>query len=168
MTLGERLAVLSEGRLQQVGRPLEIYRRPANSFVAGFVGSPPINFIQGEMAAEGGAVWFTDQAGWRMRLGRGAGPRRPVVLGLRPEGLRLEPGAGPAQRLALRVLRCEPVGDRMDLYGTAASGVTLVARVPATEVIDAGAEIELAIDPAATHVFEPGPCGPRIELERDS
>ncbi len=71
MVLGARLVVMKEGRIQQVAPPLEIYRRPANIFVAGFIGSPPMNFFQGAVAARDGALFFQEQGELRHRGAKG-------------------------------------------------------------------------------------------------
>jgi len=92
MTLGDRIVVLSNHRIQQVGRPVDLYRQPANRFVAGFIGSPPMNFVDGVVVAEnGGPVFVTDGA--RLKLDQtapsGAAVSQAVTLGIRPEDLRL-------------------------------------------------------------------------------
>src|SRR5689334_23649576 len=91
MTLGARVAVMRDGRIQQVDSPQNLYRRPLNLFVAAFIGSPPMNLVEAEVSD--GAVSF---AGVRVPVGRGALPPGPVILGIRPQDLRLADGAGPA------------------------------------------------------------------------
>src|SRR5947207_651100 len=87
MTLGDRIVVMSRGVVQQVGPPLEVYRRPANRFVAGFIGSPPMNFLEGRM--EGGDFVEGRNGGVRMALpGRSARAGADLVLGFRPQTLR--------------------------------------------------------------------------------
>jgi ABC-type sugar transport system ATPase subunit len=93
MTLGDRIVVLAEGRIQQVGRPIDVYRAPVNRFVAGFIGTPPMNFITGALAEENGTpVFVTDGA--RVPLRRPAiaasGATRSVTLGVRPEDLSID------------------------------------------------------------------------------
>jgi ABC-type sugar transport system ATPase subunit len=92
MTLGDRIVVLSNHRIQQVGRPVDLYREPANRFVAGFIGSPPMNFVDGVVVVEnGGAVFVADGA--RLKLDQamagGAAVSQAVALGVRPEDLRV-------------------------------------------------------------------------------
>ena len=90
MTMGDRIAVMNEGRLEQIGTPDEIYNRPATLFVAGFVGSPPMNLIEGEIAAEGGRARFVgrDVAVQTALPVSGAGP---ATLGIRPQHLHIRP-----------------------------------------------------------------------------
>src|SRR5690242_9659624 len=91
MTLGARVAVMRDGRIQQVDSPQNLYRRPLNLFVAAFIGSPPMNLVEAEVSD--GAVTF---AGVRVPVDRGALPSGTVVLGIRPQDLRLADGTGPA------------------------------------------------------------------------
>jgi multiple sugar transport system ATP-binding protein len=158
MTLGDRIAVMKDGRVRQLGRPLEVYAKPADRFVAGFVGSPPMNFVEGRVADgafEAGAL--------RLRL-PGAAPAGPAVLGLRPEHLadRPDPAAnGSAAELPVRVGAVEPLGDRVDVALTCA-GLPLVGRLDARAELREGEERRLWIDLRRAHLFESGPEGRRI------
>ncbi|HYM81199.1 MAG TPA: sn-glycerol-3-phosphate ABC transporter ATP-binding protein UgpC [Candidatus Limnocylindria bacterium] len=129
LTLGERIAVLRGGQLQQVADPDTLYHRPANQFVAGFVGSPPMNFLGAQVTNGGqvtlaGDVAFTPSpapawlAGW-------AG--RPVTLGVRPEDLSLRE-SGPGASLAATLEVREPLGNEVLLYWSAAAG-PLISRL---------------------------------------
>jgi sn-glycerol 3-phosphate transport system ATP-binding protein len=93
MTLGERMIVMNAGRAEQIGTPAEVYARPASIFVASFIGSPPMNLIQGTVSADGNFVTESKQV---LALG-GARPEvdRPVYLGVRPEHLAIGAGAWP-------------------------------------------------------------------------
>src|SRR5438477_9438101 len=98
MTLGDRIVVMKDGVVQQVGAPLEIYRRPANTFVAAFLGSPPMNQVTGRLVRRDG-WWFEAGDGFRLPVSdappaAGGAAERPVVLGIRPEDIRpaAEPG----------------------------------------------------------------------------
>src|SRR5882757_5788776 len=89
MTLGDRIVVLADGRIQQIGRPIDLYQNPINRFVAGFIGTPAMNFLEGTLASEGGRVYFSAQ-GARLKLRSGATAvttTEPVTLGIRPEDL---------------------------------------------------------------------------------
>src|SRR5204862_3907345 len=98
MTMADKIVVMHDGHVQQVDAPLELYDRPANRFVAGFIGSPAMNFVTTSLAASGGALW-AEAPGMRIRvpparqqaLERYAGQR--VLLGVRPEALRPAIGA---------------------------------------------------------------------------
>ena len=169
MTLGDRIAVMWAGEIQQVGAPLEVYRRPSNRFVAGFVGSPPMNFIDGRLEPEGRRLVFCDGEGLRLPLtDSAAGPLashagRAVVLGVRPSDLHPRPDGIPrALRLEAQVTLTEPLGDRLNVPARLGGGVTLVARAdPGTEYTP-GRPASFHVDPAAIHLFEPGERGRRI------
>ena len=91
MTMGDRIAVMKEGRLEQIGTPDEIYNRPATLFVAGFVGSPPMNLIEGEIARQDGRARFSS-GDFAFEPNRAAGAAGPVTLGVRPQHLRVHTG----------------------------------------------------------------------------
>src|SRR5437660_3818335 len=102
MTLGDRVVVMRDGRVQQVGDPLELYNQPANRFVAGFIGSPAMNFASVQIAAENGGLWATGDgirlkipAAMTNRLGAQAG--KDVTFGIRPEDLRIANGSDPGE-----------------------------------------------------------------------
>ena len=114
MTMSDRIAVMHEGRVQQCASPLEIYNQPANQFVAGFMGSPPMNFIDGELQREDGDLYFL-ASGIRQRLparltaaanDEGSGP---VVLGIRPEDVKISTEAGGGDHRATVFVE-EPMG----------------------------------------------------------
>jgi ABC-type sugar transport system ATPase subunit len=105
MTLGDRLVVLEGGRIQQVGRPIDVYRAPANRFVAGFIGSPPMNFLEGRLESEGDGLVFVSER-LRVPLAPERQPARAsmsagkAALGIRPEDLALAAGPGPGSTRA--------------------------------------------------------------------
>ena len=92
MTMGDRIAVMNEGRLEQIGTPDEIYNRPATLFVAGFVGSPPMNLISGEIAAQEGRTPFVAKD-FAFVPGTPVGAVGPATLGVRPQHLRIQADA---------------------------------------------------------------------------
>ena len=161
MTLGDRVVVMSKGLVQQVGTPLEVYRRPVNRFVAGFVGMPPMNFLEGRVVREGGRAWFLEEGAAGVRIGLGAGVEMEgtAALGIRPEGLRLAEGNG---GMELKVEVVEPLGDRMDVYARTAAGRRMVARVDALTEVKAGEMRRFAVDEGRMHVFEAGEFGKRV------
>lgn len=152
MTLGDRVVVMKDGAIQQIGRPLEVYERPANRFVAGFMGMPPMNLLRG--AVRGGVF---EGEGLRVAL-----PGRPdldeATLGIRPEHLS-ERGAG--ERLSLSVSVVEPLGDRQDVTLTTPTGSSLVARLDGRAELREGEETTLFADPARVHLFDR--AGARLE-----
>ncbi len=97
MTLGTRVTVMKKGEIQQVGTPLEIYSVPANIFVAGFVGSPPTNFIDGQLVEDGGQMWFVSEGGIKLHIPedianllKQKNAPTNVILGIRPEDVHLK------------------------------------------------------------------------------
>jgi multiple sugar transport system ATP-binding protein len=145
-TMADRIGVMAEGRLEQVGAPEEVYGRPANRFVAGFVGSPPMSFLEGH--GDGGAFRAD---GVRVALdGRPASG--PLVLGVRPDAVRLtEPGAGDASG---EVQLLESLGG--DTIVVVRVGAQLLrALVRRHERPPEGATVGLALDPAQVHLFDP-------------
>jgi ABC-type sugar transport system ATPase subunit len=114
MTLGDRIVVMSAGEVQQIGRPQEVYLHPANLFVAGFIGSPPMNLLRG--AARGGTVEAGD-----LRFSHSGVPDGEVVVGVRPEALVFSADGMPS--FDLRVDVVEPLGDEAVIHGTTAGSI---------------------------------------------
>ncbi|MFL5766856.1 MAG: ABC transporter ATP-binding protein, partial [Actinomycetota bacterium] len=114
MTLGDRIVVMSAGEVQQIGRPQAVYREPANLFVAGFIGSPPMNLLRG--SARDGRV----QAG-ELQFTRGGVPDGEIVVGVRPEALTVANDGMPSFDFTVDVV--EPLGDEAVNHGTAAGSV---------------------------------------------
>src|SRR5262249_40105024 len=102
MTMGERICIMRDGRVVQVGRPLEVYRNPADTFVAGFLASPPMNLLPGRLDANGPGGLGAVHGSLRIPIPRefepayGAYTGKPVILGIRPEDMYDEPLAGGA------------------------------------------------------------------------
>jgi len=132
MTLGDRVVVLKDGVVQQVGPPLEIYHRPANQFVAGFLGTPQMNFLNGKA------------------FGLGV-----TTVGIRPQALRLAPSNGGCLAIGVKVGLIEMLGDRMDVFGMTAGGEQVVARVEAAPGLRPEQEISLYADRGEIHRFGP-------------
>ncbi len=164
MTLGDRIVVMSGGQIQQAGPPLDVYRRPANRFVASFIGTPPMNFISGSLADKSGAITFIESASsgssiplsgeLAAKLRPHAG--KPVTMGLRPQGLSDNPSLA---SLNLTVNVVEPLGDTLDLTCATESGLTIVARIPARRMIQPGTRVRFGLEPEHLHFFEPGDMG---------
>jgi len=151
MTMGERIVVMEGGRVQQVDTPLNLYDRPVNRFVAGFIGSPAMNFLRGRLLREDGLrLKGADAdvplpAGWEPPA---AALDREVVLGVRPEHVRVAPD-GP-WRLPVQVV--EPLGNETLLY-LQAGGRQVTVRTPGTVAAAPDTEIGLDLDPEHLHVF---------------
>src|SRR5205814_1396254 len=148
MTLGHRVAVLDHGRLQQVGEPRELYDRPTNRFVAGFIGSPAMNLC--DVTCEHGAVSF---GGERVELGPAvANGSGAVVLGLRPEALEVG-----LEGLPARVEVVEEFGADAFVFSSAQIGgeeTRLVARTEARRAPAQGERIFLRVKPEEAHLFD--------------
>jgi multiple sugar transport system ATP-binding protein len=170
MTLGDRIVVMKDGLVYQCGAPLEVYNAPSNRFVAGFVGTPPMNFFEGQIASDSGAVFF-DEGTVRIRLtsqhAAKLGPRagQRAVLGVRPEAMSLAGEgrfAGTDNVLPVKISVVEPLGEKMDLYAVTKTHPHVVARVDARRDIEAGQELKLHLDLTKVHVFESGEAGANL------
>jgi multiple sugar transport system ATP-binding protein len=157
MTLGDRVAVMNGGVLHQCATPFEVYQQPADRFVAGFLGTPPMNFLTVDAAPENGGVTVTG-AGFTVRLPReivasshGSGAR-PAVLGVRPESLQIHETSDQPGAIRGTVDLVETLGGQIDVVITTASDDHLVARIPARQ-LSAGDEVGLTIDPRGAHLF---------------
>jgi multiple sugar transport system ATP-binding protein len=151
MTLGTRVVVMKDGYVQQVGEPLELYGRPANKFVAGFIGSPAMNFVDVSISSDG--LW-AEAEGLRLKVPdrmRARGGQR-LTLGVRPEALRIANGAGD-HTLSTAVDVLEPLGNEI-LLNFRAGGVPMVARVDPGVRVKAHENIRLALDPERLHFFD--------------
>jgi len=115
MTMGDRIVVMKDGLKQQMGPPLELYFKPANKFVAGFIGSPAMNFIEGDLSSEGGELYF-QAAGMKLKVPKDkAEPLRKygktrVIFGIRPEDLPEADCALPGETVDAAVEMMEPLG----------------------------------------------------------
>jgi len=162
MTMGDRIVVMRDGVVQQVDTPLNLYEKPANLFVAGFIGSPAMNFIEATLADRDGKV-FVDAGSFRLEvpseLVSHARPwvGRQIVFGIRPEDIAdraLTNGAQPTWTIKAAVDVHEPLGSDVILYLTAGSQ-TLVARVDARSEAKMGQSIEVVFNMRKMHLFNP-------------
>jgi multiple sugar transport system ATP-binding protein len=163
MTMGHRICIMDKGEIVQIGPPLEVYRKPANTFVARFLGNPPMNLLAAEIdAADGqvgirlGALGFTLP---RWSADATATPRGKILLGIRPEDLyERTPGAGDDRMvpLAMRVVAVEPLGAETLLVLTLeATGAELIARVGRETSLRPGDHTTIHLDATALHLFDP-------------
>ncbi|MGQ9593049.1 MAG: ABC transporter ATP-binding protein [Anaerolineae bacterium] len=167
--MGSRLIVLNEGRVQQVGTPEEIYNDPANRFVAGFIGSPPMNFIECTLSREGNHAVLTREnlrvvlpPAKSARLFAAAPPQR-VLLGARPETIRLSPTPQPGA-VPVEVYVTEPQGHEIivDLrFDTHILRVRGDRETHFNFPLQHGDTVYMAIDPERTYVFD-GSTGARL------
>jgi ABC-type sugar transport system ATPase subunit len=160
MTMGHRIAVMSEGVLQQIGTPQDVYRRPANVFVATFLGAPPMNLIDGALEAVDGSWRFRGQNAdvplstqvlSAPELEHEIEARSEVKLGLRPEHIRIG-AAGDAGGIPGQVRFLEPVGS--DLYlSVEAAGTTVQVRTDPDSPVRPDDNVTMHFDAARVHVF---------------
>jgi multiple sugar transport system ATP-binding protein len=159
MTMGDRIAVMDHGRLQQVDTPETLYDSPANVFVAGFIGSPRMNFLPGRLTSTGGStvvefLGVTTPLSANSRLISNSTDGE-VQVGIRPEDLSWRAAAGPDSTVTLRaeVDVVEPMGH--EAYVTAlCGGHTVISRFPPRSGVRTREEVELALNPARLHLFD--------------
>ena len=155
MTLADRLVVMNAGRAEQIGTPREVYDHPASLYVAGFIGSPAMNFLPARFVAAGTAVEL--EGGVRLALEGARVPAddgRPLTLGIRPEKLALLAEAGKdVGELAMIVEVAEELGSDTLVHGRLGADV-LVARLPGHAEVRAGERLRFAIEPRHLHLFD--------------
>jgi ABC-type sugar transport system ATPase subunit len=160
MTLGDRIVVLADGRIQQVGRPIDLYRSPVNRFVAGFIGTPPMNFIDGLVQVENGLGQFVSD-GVRVELSaermRDAPAGEPLTLGVRPEDLELvvgneRPDGMAGGRIRGRVLLVERLGGTSHIHFEVGANRLLVTAT-GEQLPDVEDTVEVRIPSERVHLF---------------
>ncbi len=174
MTLGDRVVVMADGVVQQIGTPIEVFKEPANRFVAGFVGTPPMNFVEGSVRAGPDGIEFEEaptsspvQAG---KLGdpiritlphsdrfQGTISEGQVTLGLRPQGVRIHRAneyAESALSFLAEIELVEPLGAQMDVRVRTGGGSRATLRVAADLELGYAERVRIEIDPAMVHLFE--------------
>ncbi len=161
MTMGDRIAVMKDGLLQQVNDPITTYDRPKNKFVAGFIGSPPMNFLRGKIIKIDGKIYF-DEGKVRVRLTQEMHPKmqpyadKEVIFGIRPEDIyeKLFVSVAPPENI-VRV-NCEvyePMGSEVYLYLNTGKH-TFIARVGAHDRPKINQEMDLVFDMSKVHFFD--------------
>ena len=172
MTLGDRIVVMHEGLVHQMDTPLEVYERPVNRFVAGFVGTPPMNFLSGTVARSDGRLHWESGAG-KIAMGDAQTDAlaghigRDVVMGVRPEAMSSNPAgrfAGTDNTIPVTVNVVEVLGDKMDVHMSAGDDAALVARVDAHERLKERQQEKMYLDIDKVHFFEPGDAGGNLCL----
>jgi multiple sugar transport system ATP-binding protein len=160
MTMGNRIAIMRSGNLQQVGTPLDVYDQPANLFVAGFIGTPPMNFIPATLADGGSTVVASGfrlpvPPNWKQVTARHDGKK--IVLGVRPENIReaAREGGGNTVPVMARVEFVEPLGHEVIVHGRVGDDL-LVAKVDPHRSPEMGADVQLVIEADAIHLFDAG------------
>ena len=160
ITMGDRIVVLKDGIVQQIDNPLNLYNRPKNKFVGGFIGSPPMNFLKGKIKKKDG-IWF-DEGKIKLKF-----PvqfekvlesylKRDVIFGIRPEDI-IESGAAKGlkgfSKTKLHIEVVEPMGNEIILY-TLTGQHSIVVRLGAQFQAESGQDIELAFNMSKCHLFD--------------
>ena len=164
MTMGDRIVVMKDGWIQQVDTPLNIYHHPANQFVAGFIGSPPMNFFEGRLDKAADGTLTFDEGTFQMPIRDKAvvdalagEVDKIVTLGIRPESIDLAGAAGaagaPTVKAVVEVV--EMMGSEVYLYATTGK-TSFCARVESTCPLHVGDSVEVALAPAKMHFFAVG------------
>jgi ABC-type sugar transport system ATPase subunit len=156
MTMADRIVVLRSGYIEQVGTPLELYNHPVNQFVAGFIGSPRMNFLAAKVKAvseHGSEIELGEGTTLHLpRVAAGLGPGAPVTLGVRPEHLRVDSGEGLVIPAVINLT--EHLGGETFFYGTLASDEGLTIEVPGQAFVDDGVTVPVRVDPELCHLFD--------------
>jgi len=156
LTLGDRIAILKEGVLQQIATPMELYERPGNRFVAGFIGSPAMNFFDGTLTRTGvGGMCTFRGADLTIRVPCEPGINDNVFLGVRPQHLEVVgDGAGGEGSLRAEVGVVEPMGNEQIVYLTLPGGGRAVAVAPVQPRITPGEKVSIRVRPEGLHIFD--------------
>jgi sn-glycerol 3-phosphate transport system ATP-binding protein len=150
MTLADRLIVMNAGLAEQIGPPIELYERPASVFVAGFIGSPAMNFLSGRTAD--GHVLLDGGAALPLPPGSTAAPGSAVTVGMRPEHFAAD---GEGAQMSLVVDLVEMLGADTIVHGRIeGAGPSVLARLPGTARAAAGQRVELTIAKEQIHLFD--------------
>jgi multiple sugar transport system ATP-binding protein len=158
MTMGDRIVVLKDGIINQIGNPLGLYNTPVNRFVAGFIGSPPMNFIKVSLKAEGGKV-FADEGNFRIELNPQQGELlrnyvgKDAIFGVRPEDLLYSEAPMATNNITTKVEVIEPLGAEIHLWVSTKHN-QLVARVAPRFVFHVDDTANLHPDLNKIHFFD--------------
>jgi multiple sugar transport system ATP-binding protein len=167
MTMGDRICVMKDGHIMQVSTPLELYNRPDNMFVAGFIGSPPMNFFRGTLRSAGNVLQFveTNDNGPSVVItldanlsARGASyVGKPIVFGIRPEDAQdtlTITNPDPDRTVEVKVEVSEPMGAETYLYLTTGAS-SFIARVSPTDRFESGQSVKITLKLENAHLFDP-------------
>ena len=161
MTMGDRIVVMRDGHVQQIGPPLELYDRPVNKFVAGFIGSPSMNFIDSKIIKKD-SKYYIDAESFQVKIPEKYYDKvneyegKDVIFGIRPEDMRdkdFTPEADPEYIIKARVEVVEPMGAENFLYLTSGKHY-FISRVDSRSRAKEDSYIELALDMDKMHIFD--------------
>jgi multiple sugar transport system ATP-binding protein len=167
MTLGDRIVVMSRGHVMQIDTPLNLYQKPKNKFVAGFIGNPAMNFVNGTIEGGNPSKFVAEGADWTVNLPSGIAAKldsasgKAVTLGIRPEDVSIVHAAESAPAtVSARLDLIESLGNETFIY-TTAGRQDITARVVAGQLPKVGSTVMLALDLEKGHFFDLG-TGDRI------
>jgi multiple sugar transport system ATP-binding protein len=160
MTLGDRIVVLKDGDIMQIGTPMELYNEPDNMFVAGFIGSPPINFIEGDIKNTGSLVFVNEKLNLRINISQMANKgiskyaNKRIAMGIRPENISERPsGENNFQKCSILISAIEQMGNEMLIY-TQLDDKQLTARLSPDTSIRSGDMMDIYLDVNRMHFFD--------------
>ena len=149
MTMADKIVVMRDGRVEQVGSPLDLYDNPQNVFVAGFIGSPSMNFVHGRITDDGARARFVSDSGLELPIPAGTPTvAQDVTYGIRPEHIEIDEGGIP-----VKVIVVEPTGSETQVFARAGKDL-INAIVKARIRARSGEEVPFCIDPANVHLFD--------------
>jgi multiple sugar transport system ATP-binding protein len=163
MTMGDRICVMRDGLIMQVADPLTLYLRPENLFVAGFIGSPPMNLLKGKVQKRDGRLVFSENAEKNALTFPLEGRLEPlarryvdkdIIFGIRPENISNEPKEGSSTPVTLTVDIAEPMGSESIVYMKAGTG-NLIARIRGEHLFHLGEKVTVQLDLDKVTLFEP-------------
>jgi multiple sugar transport system ATP-binding protein len=175
MALGTRIAVMHQGALLQVGTPMDVYRRPINRFVAGFIGSPAMNFIEGRLERNGSGMYFSNGMDVRVPVAPCKATLlqfhvgQAVTAGIRPGQLKDAMDADDRHvPLWARITHVEPLGGHTLLRTQTQNGTPILAQLDGARHYELDRHATLCIDPEQVQFFEPGEFGKSISHAADA
>ncbi len=162
MTMGDRIVVMNNGTVQQIGTPLQLYRKPANKFVAGFIGSPPMNMVEGIIIKKEDEIYFTDTKNIEIIVPKILQGQlnnfinQKIVLGIRPEDFIVNQNQIPQKGISISAIVdvVEPMGSEMNLYLNAET-TTLTVKLKLINEPPIGKPFIVNLDIEKVHFFDP-------------
>jgi len=170
MSLGGRICVVRDGEIQQTAAPMEVYERPVNKFVAGFLGTPPMNFFAGGLKLKNDTAYFSigDDAirlPRRLKVLLQEYDKKQMVLGFRPENISTHQYPGFTDNaISAKVNVIEPVGNRTDAYMAHPTGQKFIAVIDPHTTLGVNDNVILYLDLEKIHIFEPKETGRNVTL----
>jgi len=162
MTMADRMFIMNDGLLQQSGAPLEVYKKPNNKFVAGFIGSPAMNFIDSKVTKENGD-YFIDTESFKVKIPQAYYSKiadytgKEVIFGVRPEDLynkQFAANAAPSNTIKAKVEVIEPLGAEIIIYLTCGKH-SVIGKMDTRTQVEVEQDMEVVLDMGKTHIFDP-------------